>query len=231
MLNIPNLITIANLSCGLMGLEAVMLRYYNMAAYFVLAALVFDVLDGFLARILKQSSEIGKQLDSLSDMVSFGVLPGFLMFHLATDRLIAYSYVPYLACLIPLFAALRLSKFNVDTRQMSIFMGLPTPAGALFFVGYTFLEHNSLLYNVFFNEAVMAVSIVLVSVLFVLDMPLLSFKFSSQFSFQRHLPQLLIILVSIVSFGVLWVEAPIFIVFVYILISVVTFQLNPNYKP
>jgi len=116
-------------------------------------ACVFDFLDGFVARLLKVHSEIGKQLDSLADMVTFGVVPGVVMFHLLeqsfnfelfkkywevpesfnaiwydTNR---FDWVPYLAFLIPIFSAVRLAKFNIDTRQTNSFIGLPTPANSI----------------------------------------------------------------------------------------------------
>jgi CDP-diacylglycerol--serine O-phosphatidyltransferase len=124
------------------------------SAYMVGIAAIFDFLDGFMARILKVHSEIGKQLDSLADMVTFGVLPGIVMFHLigyacliqkfnpanlslstAIDSFTKpneFNFLPYFAFLIPVFSAIRLAKFNVDTRQTDSFIGLPTPANSIF---------------------------------------------------------------------------------------------------
>lgn len=100
------------------------------AAYFVWISCVFDFLDGFAARMLKVSSPIGKELDSLADMVSFGLLPSIVIYTMLVTAN-APSYVPYLAFSIAIFSALRLAIFNVDERQADSFRGLPTPANAL----------------------------------------------------------------------------------------------------
>ena len=100
-------------------------------AYFVLISAGFDFFDGFAARLLKVQSSLGKELDSLADVVSFGVLPGILLYALTkshTDSL----WLPYFTLIVPLLSAYRLAKFNLDTRQTDRFIGLPTPANALF---------------------------------------------------------------------------------------------------
>ncbi len=136
--HIPNLFTLANLLCGCLGIMAVFNYPTYEPAYFVWVACVFDFFDGFAARALKTSSPIGKELDSLADMVSFGVLPSITMYtwmnKIAPQNLLAYS-----AFLLAIFSALRLAKFNVDENQRDSFIGLPTPANALFITGLAFL--------------------------------------------------------------------------------------------
>lgn len=108
------------------------------AAVWIIIAAVFDFLDGFAARMLKAYSPMGKELDSLSDMVSFGMAPGIILFSLLREASSALPdcnispYIPYLAFIIPVFSGLRLAKFNIDERQSTSFIGLPVPAHALF---------------------------------------------------------------------------------------------------
>lgn len=129
MRHLPNLLTCFNLLCGCLGIVAVLENRNIEAAYFVWTACVFDFFDGFAARALKVSSPIGKELDSLADVVSFGLLPAVVMYKLwPTD---SGEYLPYLSFSIAIFSALRLAIFNVDETQRDSFRGLPTPANAL----------------------------------------------------------------------------------------------------
>jgi CDP-diacylglycerol---serine O-phosphatidyltransferase len=128
--HIPNFLTCCNLLCGCFGIVYLLEGRDVPAAYFVWAACVFDFFDGFAARLLKVSSPIGKELDSLADMISFGVLPSMVMYDLlkASD----HEFVPYIAFMIAVFSALRLAIFNVDETQRDSFKGLPTPANTIF---------------------------------------------------------------------------------------------------
>jgi len=138
--HIPNILTILNLICGLISITQVLQYHLIWAALFIFIAAVFDYLDGTAARLLKAWSELGKQLDSLADLVSFGVAPGLIIFQLLSNRcsngcniLERWNVIPFLALLIPVCSALRLAKFNIDLRQEVNFIGLPTPANAIFF--------------------------------------------------------------------------------------------------
>ena len=133
--SIPNTITLGNMACGLLAVLSIMRGDFTLAGILIALALVFDFLDGLVARALKVHSELGKQLDSLADVVSFGVAPGFFMYKLFllagnTGEPVP-EFLAYLAFLIPLFSALLLAKFNIDTRQTSFFIGMPTPANTL----------------------------------------------------------------------------------------------------
>lgn len=163
--NIPNAITCGNLLCGCLAITSAFNGNLIWAAYLVGIAAVLDFLDGFVARLLKVHSEIGKQLDSLADMVTFGVVPGVIMFHLLNYGLFIHalsrakgvhiteivnnsggeellskleylSWLPYIAFLIPIFSALRLAKFNIDTRQSDSFIGVPTPANTILIASF-----------------------------------------------------------------------------------------------
>ena len=136
--HLPNLLTCSNLLCGCLGVLFIFHNPPQTAAYFVWAACVFDFFDGFAARWLKVSSPIGKELDSLADMVSFGVLPALVMFTLI-DSLEPHAELAYVALLIAVFSALRLAKFNIDETQKESFSGLPTPANGLFITSLVFL--------------------------------------------------------------------------------------------
>src|SRR5688572_9999022 len=129
--HLPNFLTCCNLLCGCLGVVFVLEDRAFPAAYFVWIAGAFDFFDGFAARMLKVSSPIGKELDSLADMVSFGLLPSVVMYKLllAEDTT---GYLPYAAFSIAVFSALRLAIFNIDETQRDSFRGVPTPANALF---------------------------------------------------------------------------------------------------
>src|SRR5690242_19132741 len=129
--HLPNFLTCCNLICGCFGIVCLLENRNIPAAYFVWTAGVFDFFDGFTARMLKVSSPIGKELDSLADVVSFGVLPALVMYKLIGDHT-ANEWLPYAAFMIAAFSALRLAIFNVDETQTDSFKGLNTPANSLF---------------------------------------------------------------------------------------------------
>ena len=133
---IPNMITCLNLVSGCIACVMALNDNCLWAFIFIITASVFDFFDGFVARLLKAYSLIGKELDSLADVVSFGVAPGMIIYVFLRDILGSYSspwaYLAFSAFLIPVFSALRLAKFNIDDRQTSSFIGLPVPANALF---------------------------------------------------------------------------------------------------
>jgi len=136
---IPNTITCLNLFFGCMACVAAFKYNYILASYFIYTAAICDFFDGFAARLLNEKSPIGKDLDSLADCVSFGVAPGFILYSWLQNVTMpgfASNYQPYIAIVafvIPVFSALRLAKFNIDTRQTTSFIGLPTPACTIFF--------------------------------------------------------------------------------------------------
>lgn len=149
---IPNLLTLANLLCGT-GAAAAVLAYgdLQLAFWLLVAAALFDFFDGFAARLLKQSSPIGIQLDSLADMVSSGVTPAFILLTLAqqapTLGVIAgeHPFWPWLVLVLTACSALRLAKFNIDDSQHTEFCGLPTPAAGLLCASLGLLHADGLL--------------------------------------------------------------------------------------
>jgi len=181
MKNLPNVITCLNLYAG--SLSCVMsLVYgnYTGAFIFILLAACFDFLDGFVARLIKAYSPIGAQLDSLADVVSFGLAPGFIVYSFLATTSVGVPYsanVPFLAFLIPIFAALRLAKFNVDSRQISSFFGLPVPANGLFWgalipsIPLTDGNHT-------FNTVFVVALVIIFCLLMVSELPMFSLKFT-----------------------------------------------------
>lgn len=135
---IPNFITCCSLVSGCIASVMALKGDLPSATLWIVIAAVFDFCDGFAARLLGAYSPMGKELDSLGDMVSFGVAPGMMVFKvleqacISVPSMTAGSYIPYLAFVIPVFSGLRLAKFNIDTRQSTSFIGMPVPAHALF---------------------------------------------------------------------------------------------------
>jgi CDP-diacylglycerol--serine O-phosphatidyltransferase len=203
MKNIPNIITCLNLFAGC--LSCIMTLEYNNyfgAFLFVILAAVFDFLDGFSARLLKAFSPIGGQLDSLADVVSFGLAPGFVVFSflntVSTGTFFEAGFLPYSAFLIPVFSALRLAKFNIDTRQKDSFLGLPVPASALFWVS---LIPAIIPFTSAYEIAICCIILVLIltfCLLMVSELPMFSLKFKS-YSFEKNQWAYLLIGIAIVS--------------------------------
>ncbi|MBF7090600.1 CDP-alcohol phosphatidyltransferase family protein [Flavobacterium sp. ALJ2] len=134
---VPNAITLINLFCGCIAVVFVSKLDYEMAFYFVCLGIFFDFFDGFFARLFKVSSPLGLQLDSLADMVTSGVVPGYVMYSLfvsssSSHDIIGSEFTPFLGFIVTLGSCYRLANFNIDTRQTDSFIGLPTPANALF---------------------------------------------------------------------------------------------------
>ncbi len=139
--HIPNLITLGNLFFGLLSIQFAYSNDLYSASLCILSGAFLDFFDGFLARLLKVSGELGKQLDSLSDLITFGVAPSVIVFQLILLSESEFSGIAYIAFLIPLFSAYRLAKFNIDSNQYDTFIGLPTPANALFFISIPIAIH------------------------------------------------------------------------------------------
>lgn len=135
---IPNTITCLNLFSGILAVISAYNGNFSMAMIYVFASAVFDFMDGFAARLLKAYSDMGKELDSLSDMVSFGLVPGVVAFRLLEPSTVICEYIPYIGFLVTVFSALRLAKFNIDERQTTSFIGLAVPANALFWIGLAY---------------------------------------------------------------------------------------------
>jgi CDP-diacylglycerol--serine O-phosphatidyltransferase len=188
---IPNILTSLNLTCGfiaiIMAFQPNMLNY---APYFIFIAAVFDFSDGFAARTLKAYSELGKQLDSMADMVSFGVAPGIIAYQMVLVAFAPYTNMNYLVWIlsmiipafIPVFSALRLAKFNIDERQTSSFIGLPTPASAILISSIAltlFSTSNLFLIGIITNPFILSAIILATCYLMIAELPMFSLKMKS----------------------------------------------------
>ena len=174
---IPNIITCCNLTAGSLAVIMALRGTFEQAAIFILIAAVCDFLDGLSARLLHAYSDMGKELDSLSDLISFGLAPGLMVYALLNDYLLLpygnLEYLAYIALLIPVAGGIRLAKFNIDDRQTSSFIGLPIPANALFWIRVCFADTRD------WHPVIILALIVLFSYLMVSNLPMFSLKASN----------------------------------------------------
>ncbi len=196
--HVPNIFTLGNLFCGAIGIVFVFQDNLIWGAMMIWAGAVLDFFDGFMARILNVKTLIGKELDSLADMVTFGLLPSFIIFYylkLSTSNV----YIPFLAFLIAIFSALRLAKFNVDERQTTSFLGLATPASA-FFVSAIPFYYELPNFTSFVNVYILLAITVFLSYLMISEISLFSFKFSG-IKWQQDKWKIIFALLSLVLFA------------------------------
>ncbi len=217
---IPNAFTLLNLLSGVIGIIWVLQGDIYSGAYFILISAVFDFIDGFAARLLKVSSEIGKQLDSLADLVSFGVLPGFILFQMSAVQSDS-SILPYFTLIIPLLSAYRLAKFNLDTRQSEQFIGLPTPANALFICALPYLATSVPSVGIWLSIPIVLVGISWVmAILLVSEIPLIALKFKT-FSFKPNVFRYSLIVLGILFIAFLGLAGIPWLILSYIGLSLV----------
>ncbi len=180
--HIPNSITCCNLICGCIATSFAFGGNQSLALAFIILGAVFDFFDGMSARLLGVSSPIGKELDSLADDVTFGVAPATMVFTLLfqlpypSSLEVLRPYLPYVAFIIAAFSALRLAKFNLDERQSTSFIGLPTPANALFW-GSLIVGGGSRLVHFSYSLPIVLALIVLSCWMLVAELPLFALKF------------------------------------------------------
>ncbi|MDR1593190.1 MAG: CDP-diacylglycerol--serine O-phosphatidyltransferase [Prevotellaceae bacterium] len=220
--NIPNSLTSGNLFCGCIATVLAIKGDITTATYFIFAAAIFDFFDGFVARLLKAQSPLGLQLDSLADMVSFGVAPSAIVYYILSISQIHVllelpAFTPYLAFFIAVFSALRLAKFNIDERQSAEFIGLPTPAATLFFCGLTYFEMFTVT-----GFYVLLASIPVFCFLMVCELPMFSLKIKKSPDFVRKYSWQLLLLLCALVFIVVWRLKGISItIAIYILFSII----------
>lgn len=175
--HLPNLITCFNLLSGCVGVTFALANRLDLAAYCVILSGIFDFFDGLVARALNVRSPIGKELDSLADVVSFGFVPGAIWYVLLTSALPERPYVAYLGFVVTVFSALRLAKFNIDDRQTTDFIGLSTPMNAFYVVSMPFIADTYS--GVILHPLFLLVNIVGTSALLVSNIRLFSLKLQS----------------------------------------------------
>lgn len=235
---IPNSITSLNLLSGVFAIVATFEQSLLWAGFFIALGAFFDFFDGMSARLLHVKSDMGKEMDSLADLVSFGLAPGFIVYQLMLQSsalpntmLSGHLIAPFFAFLIPVFAALRLAKFNIDTRQTTSFIGLPTPANALIFGSFPFILKANFAIQLPFlqdfigNYWVLLVLAILVSILMVAELPLFSLKFAN-LKWEENRFRFIFLAISILLLIFLQIAAFPFIILIYIILSILQNRKN-----
>ena len=227
---IPNLFTMLNLFCGCVALVFVSDSRFDLAFYFVSLGIFFDFFDGFFARKFGVAGPLGVQLDSLADMVTNGVVPGYVMFKMMThsNSFGIESYFPYLGFVITLGACYRLAKFNIDERQSDSFIGLPTPANALFFISLPLINlsfYDDNFAGMIYNNWVLVGLIFLSAYLMNAEIPLFSLKIKN-FSFAKYKLQIFFLAFSVAMLFFLQILAVPLIIILYVLLSIFNNMIN-----
>jgi CDP-diacylglycerol--serine O-phosphatidyltransferase len=242
--HIPNLLTLGNLFCGTIATILAVQGDFVMAGLFVIIGIFLDFFDGFAARLLNVSGELGKQLDSLADMVTSGVVPGIIMFNLlyqssfknldtqfidqgispvtiSNDYIL--SWTSYIGLLLTLGAGYRLAKFNIDTRQSESFIGLPTPAMSLFVISLPLIQEyatNAWVQDLISNNYFLIAVTLVLTYLMNAEIPLFSLKFK-EYGLKNNLVKYLFLVTSLLLIVTLnFISIPIIII-LYVLLSVV----------
>ncbi len=219
--NIPNFITSLNLASGMLGISFIIKDQVLIAVYLVFLAGILDFLDGAFANLLNASTNIGKSLDSLADVVSFGVLPAAIFFKALSGNSYQPEFIhfliPYLAILVPVLSAIRLAVFNNDESQQTIFRGLPTPANAFLLTSSVYIYINSAIFGIL-NPVIPVVVLIAGSILMVTRIKMISFKTdrNNKKAFWMSFSLLFISLVLIIWLGI---PGVFFSVLLYILLS------------
>jgi CDP-diacylglycerol--serine O-phosphatidyltransferase len=254
MKQIPNIFTLLNLVSGCLAIIFILqsgeVRYvfteddtiFNLpekmwlGALFIAIAAVIDFLDGFVARLFKATSEMGKQLDSLADIVSFGVAPGMILFQLLRfsymqqpDGMEVSIWALIPALLFPCAGAYRLARFNIDPGQETTFKGVPIPAAGLVIASFPLIiwynTFNSA--GIFLNKWVLYGVILLLSYLMISTIPFMALKFKD-YAFRNNLPKFMLLLIAIVAaFFLQWLAVPLIFV-CYILLSLLASRSGKN---
>ena len=241
--HIPNTITLMNLT---MGVTSIYFSFQGsqenlaIAGYLIFAAALFDFFDGFAARLLNAKSEIGLQLDSLADMVSFGVAPGFILYQMLTlshgkpmDVVNGFNLFPLWAILIPWGAALRLAKFNIDESQQMGFRGMPTPAlaflvASLPIIRVTLYTNQSMIYMIFTNSYFLAATAIAGFFLMTSSFPMFALKFKN-YRWKGNEFRFSFLLVSLIILILFQVVAIPFIITLYLFLSLIIYLSNMQY--
>jgi CDP-diacylglycerol--serine O-phosphatidyltransferase len=228
---VPSLFTSLNLVCGIIATYLSLEGKFEIALHLMVIAAFFDFIDGFAARLLKVTGDFGKELDSLADLISFGLVPGAMLFFIQRSHFPAFgageplSFIQWIfllsPILIPVFSALRLAKFNIDERQKSEFIGLPTPANALFIASlcYTILIKPDHFLN-FLNQPIyLALISGLFSYLLISEIPLFALKFKS-FGWKENSLRYIFIICSVGLLLTLGIPGFAAIIILYIALSI-----------
>ena len=233
---IPNTITSLNLLSGCISITLAFEGYILFAVYMIFLAAIFDFFDGMSARLLNAYSAVGKELDSLADMVSFGIAPSVIVFHMMKISLfqtvdlppienlslseILFLLIPFL---IAIFSGLRLAKFNVDERQTDSFIGIPTPANAIFFISVylmSIIVKDELVFELLQNKIFLTILIISFSLLLIAEFPMFSLKLKN-LSWRSNKIRYIFVVLSVILLILLHTIAIPVIIILYILLSAI----------
>ena len=222
--HIPNIITCLNLFSGCVGVVFALNGELEATAYCVVLSGIFDFFDGLAARALGVHNPIGKQLDSLADVISFGLVPGAVLFFMLKAAVPTAAYLPYFGFLVAVFSALRLAKFNIDERQTTDFIGLNTPTNAFYVVSLPFIAQSY--GDIIYHPAFLVGSVLVTSLLLVSEVRLFSLKLSS-FGWHSNKWKFIFIIISILLIALLKFAAVPVVLVLYFLFSYVHFKSIP----
>ena len=226
---IPNLFTMLNLFCGCAAVVFVSYSEFGAAFLFVCLGIFFDFFDGFFARKFGVAGPLGVQLDSLADMVTSGVVPGYVMYLMLMDTrnflVLEWHHIvlPFIGFIITLAACYRLAKFNIDTRQSDSFIGLPTPANALFIMSLPLIGticEIEFIQNILTNQLFLIAITFLSAYVMNAEIPLFSLKIKD-FSFAKYKLQIFFLVISVLMLIFLQILAVPLIIILYILLSII----------
>jgi len=231
--HIPNLFTLLNLACGTVAIIFTLEGQWQWAVYLVLAASLFDFLDGFAARMLKAFSETGKQLDSLADMITFGVLPAVFIYtifkSISQDQAGTNTFQWIMmgsVLIVPAFSAIRLARFNVEKTDEPFFLGLPTPAHTLFWTGlfWQFMQ-DGLLFGTPLNQFFLWAIMLIMAFHLILPVPMYTLKFEN-FRIRGNLIPYLILVSAVLILLLTGLSGLSLVVLTYILLSLLNLLLQ-----
>ncbi|MDR3227279.1 MAG: CDP-alcohol phosphatidyltransferase family protein [Prevotellaceae bacterium] len=230
---IPNAITSLNLLSGCLALVFVFKDDFMTAAYFLLFAVLFDFCDGLFARILHAYSKLGLELDSLADLISFGVVPAAMLHRVlvkSNDDLLSIPIFGILIYgfpfMIAVFSALRLAKFNIDERQHEMFLGLPTPANAIFIVATVIAASKyQFIHDILYNEISIVILTIAMSALMICELPMFSLKVkfneTGKQILEKNITQIIFLVISLIFIILLGFAGISLSIILYILISTI----------
>jgi len=224
--HVPNTITLLNLFCGCIALVFVSELNFEMAFFFVSLGIFLDFFDGFFARLFKVAGPLGLQLDSLADMVTSGVVPGFVMFWMlkeAQNPADANQIIPYLGFIITLGSCYRLANFNIDTRQTDSFIGLPTPANTLFIMSLPLVikfSDSLMVFDILTNQWFLLAITLFSAYILNAEIPLFSLKIKD-FTFKKNALQIVFLSLCVILLVFFQYLAIPLVIITYVLLSVI----------
>ncbi|WP_374191777.1 CDP-diacylglycerol--serine O-phosphatidyltransferase [Spirosoma foliorum] len=217
--HLPNAMTCGNLLCGCIGLVMTLRGHLETASWLIMLAAVLDFGDGFVARLVKVSGPFGKELDSLADVVTFGVLPATIVFQLAWFQ--GLDVISYGAFLIAVLAALRLANFNIDTRQSESFIGLPVPANTMLIAAFPLMERYQPQFDAIWKNDIGLGMMIAFSFMMVSEVPLFALKFKT-FGWAENQIKYSFLIASVLLLLFLHYAAIPLIILLYIVLSLFT---------